>query len=482
MGWLAHAVRIAVLAVLLGSGTASQAPASNPVVRENAKPGTSAWAVRPPSTPDAIEAYATSPTVGSDGVLDLHVDTSPTARYRVLVYRLGWYGGRGGRLLRCVPSCTTDEQGPAASTPAFDPRTGWLDAGWPVTDRVHVGHGWISGYYLADAVLTSGPDAGTGARVAFVVRAPLSQRSAILVQVPVTTWEAYNAWGGRSLYVPNEAGVVNNHVSFERPYDTVPFAAGSPQQWELPLLRFLERNGLDVTYQTDLDTDRHPGSLLAHRLVIVAGHSEYWSHGVRLALDRARDAGTNLAFLGANDGYWQVRYTDASRLGVIEYRNAALDPEPDPGLKTTRFRQLTPPRPECELMGVEFSTTPHSEGGPFPYTVASVSADPWFDHTGLTSGRRLAGLVGPEWDAPSALCPPTASLTVLLSYGGPPVPAEAVRYTAPSGARVFSAGSLDFVYALDDNRFLGGVTTSLADRGVQQFMLNALRDLERPAS
>jgi CPA1 family monovalent cation:H+ antiporter len=158
--------------------------------------------------------------------------------------------------------------------------------------------------------------------VPFVVRAaPSAPPSEILVQLPVNTWQAYNNWGGKSLYAFNSTRrKAANHVSFDRPYtDDV--------KWEIwnheyPLIRFLEREGYDVSYTTDVDTDRAGGDLLEHRLVVVAGHDEYWTKAIRDAFDAARDSGTNLAFIGANIGFWQVRYEDDGRT-IVAYKVAA---------------------------------------------------------------------------------------------------------------------------------------------------------------
>src|SRR5205807_7488832 len=135
----------------------------------------------------------------------------------------------------------------------------------------------------------------------------------LLVQVPANTWQAYNDWGGRSLYSgPNEPA--GYRVSFDRPFagghDAAFRGEQAPLAIEIQVVRFLERNGYDVAYQTDLDTDRDPASLLTHRLVMVAGHDEYWTKTIRDAFDAARDRGVNLAFMGANIGFWQMRYED----------------------------------------------------------------------------------------------------------------------------------------------------------------------------
>jgi hypothetical protein len=474
-------VRALVLAGLAGlvslatvvSGHAA-GPRLNPIQAENALPGTAAW--RPgPSPGHAIEGYASESSVAPGDTLHLHVSTAPAAAYRVEIYRLGWYGGTGGRLEACLPGCSSDEQGQPRplGQPAAD---GYLDAGWPVTDSISVPRAWVSGYYLAILRLVS----GRAGWVPFVVRAPASQRSAILVQAAVNTWQAYNDWGGTSLYkgaTGQSCKGVCVRVSFNRPY-----APTTQNFWnfELPLVHFLEESGDDVSYVTDADTDRDPGGLLRHRLVIAAGHDEYWTKTMRDAFDRARALGTNLAFVGANTGFWQMRYADGRRT-IVEYRLRNLDPEPNPALKTIRFRDLVPPRPECELEGVEYVRSDvESIGGQHDYSIVPAAlSDPWFAGTGFTAASVLPGIVGYEWDAvaPSCRTPP---LTRLFHFAGPPASADAVRFTAPSGARVFSAGSLSFAKGLDDYRPHPAVPPS-GDPRLESFMRNAFADLLRPA-
>jgi hypothetical protein len=472
----------------LGLALAANPPASastaglqaNPIRRENALPGAANWRL-PRAARGAIEGYASRISVRPGNVLELHVSTGSATRYRVDIYRIGWYGGSGARLLACLPTCTTDEAGSPQPVPPFDPSTGYLNAGWPVTDRIAVGPSWTSGYYLAQLVLTQGPDAGHGSWVPFIVREPVGQRSNVLVQAAVNTWQAYNDWGGRSLY-SNFTGVGDNHVSFERPFDEASMKtsdgpatdnANLPQVSEFPLVRFLERNGYDVSYTTDVDIDANPAELLRHRLAIVAGHDEYWTKGIRDAYERARDLGTNLAFVGANIGFWQMRYEDGRRT-IVEYRNAGPDPETDPALKTVLFRELTPPRPECRLLGVEGIVEPNNTSIGIENLTANPAAlgDPWFARTGFTPAIVLPELVGYEWDliTPGCATPP---LTDLFHVSGTPS-YDGVRYTAPSGARVFSAGTLRFSWGLDD-------TTGHGSPQLQRFMQNALDDLTRPA-
>jgi hypothetical protein len=315
--------------------------------------------------------------------------------------------------------------------------------------------------------------------VPFIVRAPASRESRILVQAAVNTWQAYNRWGGVSLY-KNQLGEsckgVCTRVSFDRPYDP---ATQNFWQYELPLVHFLEESGYDVSYTTDVDTDRDPAELLRHRLVIVAGHDEYWTKAMRDGFDKARALGTNLAFMGANTGYWQMRYANDRRT-IVEYRIASLDPETDPALKTIQFRKLAPPRPECELEGVQYvRSDTESLGGQHDFSVApSALSNPWFAGTGFTATSSVPGIVGYEWDAvhPGCRTPP---LTVLFHFAGPPATADSVRFTAPSGALVFSAGSLSFAKALDDFRYHDDAPPP-GDRRLEAFMHNAFADLQRP--
>lgn len=456
------------------------APAANPIQVENAQGGAepAAW-LQPAVPPTAVEGYSSELGVVPGEQVHFHVSTVDGYRYRIEVYRLGWYGGLGARLVSCLPSCGGDEPGRRYGTPRVD------GAAWPVTDALTVPESWVSGYYYALLRVTSGGD-DTGARgwIAFVVRDPPARHSQILVQVPVNTWQAYNPWGGKSLYPFNSTGLQPAvRVSFDRP---LTFTAQGPFDWEYNMVRFLEREGYDVSYQTDADTDLHPESLLQHRLVMVVGHDEYWTKRMRDAFDAARNAGTNLAFVGSNAAYWQVRYEDGGRT-LVGYKEAAPDPEPDPALKTIRFRSLTPPRPECALLGVMYYRIREHQSGPVDYTATgAANSDPWFAGTGFTPGDKVLDVVGNEWDSRPEPPVPTEcvkpGLTVLFHYEGSPQNADAVRYTAPSGARVFAGGAQQLSWSLDTFNTGRFGRTLPPDTRLQQFMRNALSDLTRPAA
>jgi N,N-dimethylformamidase beta subunit-like protein len=463
---------------VLPHGAAAAPP--NPIVTENAHPGTTAWQGR---LVGGVELYGTEITAAPGDRIHLHVSTDH--RYRIVVYRLGWYGGAGARQVACLPSCATDEQGHVqggADPPATQPAR----ANWPVTDVVQTGSDWTSGYYIVEAVLAGRSAVPLVGTTYFILRQPPSaQPSQILVQVPVNTWEAYNAWGGRSLY--NFTMERAYRVSFQRPFD---HQATTPLWWEIQLVRFLEREGYDVSYATDIDTDRAPSSLLQHRLVIVAGHDEYWTLAIRNAFESALAAGTNLAFMGSNDAYWNIKYEDGGQT-IFTYKSM-YDPNPDVTTKTAMFREIG--RPECLLLGVQHADI-RVLAHPLDYTVTSAGAsDPWLAGTGFLAGDRIAGVVGREHDTLTGFpgCAKPGE-TVLFHYdgGGVDVNGDAVRYTAPSGARVFASGAQQFSWALDSWRSddtiapatpVGSDRSAPVDARVQHFMRNALDDLTRPAA
>ena len=300
-----------------------------------------------------------------------------------------------------------------------------------------------------------------------------------MIQVPVDTWQAYNSWGGQSLYDLPGLAPRANHVSFNRPYAWQGPGGQGPLGWEIPFVRFVERTGYDVSYQSDVYTDAHPASLLTHRLVAVAGHSEYWTRTMRDAFDAARDAGkVNLAFLGANNAYWQIRLADAGRT-IVAYKSL-YDPEPDVRLKTAMFREVG--RRECELLGIQHQGASPLYWPPGDYTVpAAALADPWMQGTGFQAGDTVRGVVSVESDTipgtetAGASC--GHSLTVLFHRqlgGDKDGNADAVRYTNFNGAMVFASGSHQFSWALDNFSDVPGESRGLVDPRMQLFMKNAL--------
>jgi N,N-dimethylformamidase beta subunit-like protein len=456
---------------------ATSQPAANAVQRENARPGTLGWEI-PSGAGTVITGYASEVSVIPGENLHLHVAAPPGSQYRVLLYRLGWYRGIGGRLVTCVPGCRSSHTAisqPAPTTPST--ATGLFRARWRLTDRVQIPADAVSGYYEAKLEIVGGAYAGSVGNVPLIVRqSPASRASALLVQVPVNTWEAYNSWGGKSLY---HFGTMRHavEVSFDRPFDQRTFH-DMGTELELPWVRFLERSGIDVSYQTDVDTDRDPGSLLRHRLVFAIGHDEYWTQRMRDAFDRALALSTNLMF-GSNSGEWRMRY-GTERRTIVEWRDPSTDPIDSRRLDDGFFRTFG--EPECKLMAVEhgWAAQRNLTAPATSYTVVGPARDPWLAAAGLAPGDVVPAVVGYEWDSLTPACfagqvVPLMS-AVLRGSDGVSRSADMVRATASSGARVFGMGTMELAWALDELDQRSPNPRMVALVGA------ALRDLTRPAS
>jgi hypothetical protein len=378
----------------------------------------------------------------------------------------------------CVPGCGSSRAAfPQPPPTRPNPVTGLFLVPWRVTDLVEIPADAVSGYYEAKLEIVGGAHAGAVGSVPLIVgQSPAAPASAMLVQVPVNTWEAYNPWGGKSLY---QFGTSRHavEVSFDRPYDQQMFD-NMVTKLELPWVRFLERSGIDVSYQTDVDTDADPGSLLEHRLVFAIGHDEYWTQAMRDAFDRALARSTNLMF-GSDSADWRMRYADGGRT-IVEWRDPTIDPARDGELVNGFFSTFG--EPECQLMGVEHQWAAQRSltAPPTSYTVTGPSSDPWLAAAGLKKGDVIPGAVGYEWDSlvPGCFKGQVVPLmtTALAGSDGSRHSVDMVLATAPSGGRVFAMGTMELAGALD------GPAGHVPNPQVAAFVNAALRDLTRPVS
>jgi hypothetical protein len=333
------------------------------------------------------------------------------------------------------------------------------------------------------------PLAGPSSYVPFVVRASaVARRAPVLFVSAATTWQAYNMWGGASLYDATTAdspGISKGkravQVSFDRPY-AEDGGAGFLRRWELQFVRWQEREGRDVDYIADVDLELHPELLGGRRLIVFAGHHEYWSRPMRTSLEGAIAAGTNVAFLSANEIYWQVRL-EPSLLGparrITCYKSAQLDPfaVAQPSLTTCRWREAPVSEPEAAIIGQMYG---HVVRRPGDWVV--VHADHWlYDGTGLRDGDRLTNLVGQEYDTffrdfahPGAVLLAESPIDSVVKDTGPGDPRgrpvhTATMYTAESGATIFSAGTFQWSWAIDElgRRDYQGFATPYDERVVR---------------
>jgi hypothetical protein len=232
-----------------------------------------------------------------------------------------------------------------------------------------------------------------------------------------------------------------------------------------------DRLHVPLAYETDVDLATIPNLLRGARAVLSLGHDEYYSQSMRTALTRARDQGTNLAFLGANAIYRHIRLAPTplgpNRL-VIDYKSFTLDPVHirDPAAATTFAWDNPPdPRPESVITGAMYQCNPVQ----VPLVVGDASS--WLLRgLGVHNGERLGVLVGPEYDAIDLADPTPRPIESLfhspLACGSGLPYADVSYYTAPSGAGVFDAGSSKWVCALEQVTCGPGWSNRLTDRVV----------------
>jgi hypothetical protein len=413
------------------------------VWNENQKPGDTGWHADNSAGDPDFGLYVRPQSLFAGDTLDVHVSAGAHAAASWKIYRLGHYAGAGGRKL-AEGTTTIDPQ----AAPTLDPSTGLVECRWPKTFSVAAGADWPSGVYLARVELAD----GTARFAPFVVR---DRRAVdVLAIVPTNTDEAYNTWGGESLYMDSRYGLASGHgyeVSFDRPFE----AGGQGGYFlysAMPTVEYLEANGYDVSYAVDRDVHVDSSLLPRARLVMVLAHDEYWSRTMRDHYEAARAAGVSLAFLGANIGFWQVRFAPADDgtpdRRMIGYKEAAsLDPlsGSDNADVTAAFRSTTLKRPENALLGVMSGDWHFAD---FPWRVSNASH--WlYAGLGLHDGDRIPGLVGLESDftqdngaTPAGIAVVAQSPTISGDYETTNDQAQATVYEPTASSFVFAAASI----------------------------------------
>ncbi|HKD77193.1 MAG TPA: N,N-dimethylformamidase beta subunit family domain-containing protein, partial [Ktedonobacterales bacterium] len=292
-----------------------------PVTIENFQNiGTTAWQLDKQVDTTYLQGYAGNVSIQAGDTLPLYISARAPITYNLDVYRIGWYMGLGGRLYASAHNLFANAQGywspqdglSNCATCTTDPTTHLIEARWAQSYDLATGSGWLSGVYLIKLTATGGSTRAES-YIPFIIRNDASQ-SAVLVNLPVNTYEANNIWGGYSL---NQHGTQTNYtgaispdratqVSFDRPFASSA-GAGDFLNWDIHGVRFLERAGLDVSYTTNVDVATHPEQLQQHRVFVTLGHDAYWTNSIYQGLTSARDQGVSLIFLGGGDGHWQAR-------------------------------------------------------------------------------------------------------------------------------------------------------------------------------
>jgi methionine-rich copper-binding protein CopC len=491
-----------VLLVALPAPKAAAAPCDAPVNEiacENTQTGTpsSEWQISG-SGSASLQGFATDISVNRGSTIGFKVKTTSTS-YHLDIYRMGYYGGAGARKVATVNPTTFPTQ-PACLNQSS---TGLKDCGnWAQTASWAVPITAVSGIYFAHVVTTSG---SAESHIVFIVRDDTSH-SNLFFQTSDTTWQAYNDYGGNSLYEGSPAGRAYK-VSYNRPFDT---NAETPEDFvwnsEYPMVRFLEANGYDVSYTTGVDTERFGNLIKNHKTFLSVGHDEYWSGGQRANVEAARAAGVNLAFFSGNEVFWKTRWENSISAGSASHRtlvsykethaNAKIDPTPA-WTGTWRDPRFSPPadggRPENGLTGTIFmvnccTTDMEVDGvdGQMRFWRNTRVAN-------LNSGQSTtlgSGILGYEWDeSPDNGSQPAGLIRLstttrtgvdrLQDYGSTYAPGSATHhlsmYRASSGALVFGAGTVQWAWGLDNNHSGGSGNTS--DDAVRQATVNLFADM-----
>jgi hypothetical protein len=439
------------------------------IAQENARKGSASWLIptnRAASTQIQVYASALSALPGQTVTFYVSVQQAGTS-YTIDIYRLGWYGGAGARLMQ-----STKQVGQAQGYYDYskkelvdchsclvDPKTRLIEARWQPSFKLRIPDNWITGVYLAK--LTGAADKQTF--LTFDVRG--NPHSTYVAVTSDTTYAAYNDWGGYSLYHgPDGSDATRaSKVSLDRPASVGASVQGLP--YEIDAIRWMERQGYDLSYISSVDLNDDPQQLLNHRAYLDLGHDEYWSEAMRDGVESARNAGVGLAFLGANDGYWQIRFEpdsmDRADRTIVCYKDLKTDPfyGLDNRHVTVHWRDDLLSRPENALIGIMWSNFANQPPG-FPWQVNQQVSSPLLAGTGLQPGEAYGcDLVGYEWDRVfhNGATPPglrVLSVSATVAADGTHDFSNTTYYIAQSGAMVFATGSIYWSYALDSLRLL----------------------------
>jgi len=367
-----------------------------------------------------IEGYASRSSVNKGEAVLLFVNTR-SSEFTITIYRMGWYGGKGGREIVIPITLKGTEQ----HIPLPESDTGFVECDWKRPYQITTEKDWVSGIYVAKLEEKA---ANKQSYILFVVR-DHEQSPDILFHLPVTTYQAYNYWGGKCLYKHGSGSVTKwgavsgqraYKVSFNRPYamsnnpkaaygmgagdfftNTRPVTthkyAASSAGWDYNMVRWLEKNNYNIGYCASTDIHSAPSLLNNSKIFLSSGHDEYWTDEMRTNVKIARDNGVNLTFFSSNTMYWQVRFEksevskDPCRT-IVCYKDAALDPIKGKTC-TINFSDIPEQGSQASLIGVQYFIDPVAGD------IKIENPSHWvFKGTGLKKGDRLKGLLGYEVD------------------------------------------------------------------------------------
>jgi hypothetical protein len=458
-------------AVTLGAASRATAPRAfgataaaddSLIRRENVKPGARDWqltrvrldktgGIRSP----AIEGYCSRQSVLAGERLDIFVSCRPASRFTIEIFRTGYYGGAGARLMSTLGPLQGESQ---PEPPMGDARL--HECRWMPSASVTIPAEWPSGVYLGR--LTTVPDVKGPywqSYVIFVVRD--KRRAGVLVEVSDNTWQAYNKWPSNfSLYTdPRAAHVRDISVSFDRPYGKFPMIYENPQTigsgeylaFEYPLAYWLEQHGYDVTYCSNSDC-LDAANLTRCQAFVSVGHDEYWDVRQYDAVKAAIAEGVSVLWLCGNSVFGVTPFSPSStgqpnRIitraghfgGLTDVEVARAE-----RVFTKEYKRAGPD--ESLIMGVR-TVIPFNGGGDWICT----KPEHWvFDGTGMKAGEAIPGLVGWEHHGAPAKIPGLEIIAKGTVYAGGVTPSDwtSVVFIGPKNNVVFNASTIFWVQGL----------------------------------
>lgn len=473
----------------------------NPIVAENCKVGNlaSEWDISGIGD-SSIQGFATNISYNRGQTVSFKIKTDAT-QYRLDIYRMGYYGGRGARKVDSVSVTRTQAQNqPNCLT---NTTTGLVDCGnWAVSASWVIPANATSGIYFAKVVRSN----GGASHIVFIVRDDAST-SDLLFQTSDTTWQAYNNYGGNSLYQGSPVGRAYK-VSYNRPFNTRIVDNG--QDWlfnaEYPMVRWLEANGYNVSYFTGVDSDRYGDLIRNHKVFLSVGHDEYWSKQQRQKVETARNQGVHLAFFSGNEIFWKTRWENSIDSSGTSYRtlvcyketkaNGIIDPQTPTWTGTWRDPRFSPPAdgglPENALTGTIFKVNGGTRAIQVPAEDGKMRLWRNTNIANLAPGSTATltdGTLGYEWDEDldNGFRPPglirlsktTANnVEILTDFGSKFDIGSATHhltlYKHNSGALVFGSGTIQWSWGLDGNHDRG---TTTPDVRMQQATVNLFADM-----
>ena len=393
------------------------------------------WQLTNPALNREIEGFASHSSINKGETIKLYINTK-SAYLSLCVYRMGWYDGAGA--IQVIRPITIEGFQQVIPLPQED--TGLIACDWNDPYELETDLNWTSGVYLAKL---EEQEYKKQSYIIFVVRDDEASAD-ILFQLPVTTYQAHNYWGGKCLYNHGSgslenwgavSGIKAKKVSFDRPYaksnnpkaaygmgagdfltNTRPVTTHnypiSSAGWDYNMVRWLEKNGYKVKYCTNIDIHENPHIYANNKIFLSNGHDEYWSFEMRKNLTNARDTGTNLAFFSSNTMYWQIRLeenqlTEQKNRVIVCYKEKHLDPIQSE--KTTiNFEDIPQQGSQAKLIGVQYYADPVLGD------IRITNPEHWiFKNSGVKKGTKLKGLLGYEIDGVSEDSP--NNITLLAS-------------------------------------------------------------------